>query len=226
MVPAVAVSSLLGLRTVFQLAHHCVWFISMRSSWMGVTGKTLQHKFNFYSILGETFGPRRHVASDKTASHKSVINHIVLLGLQPSVLWDVLRYCSDSFAQVGQLGHSFKVLEESVPKSASDPSAKAYRLEFFPQTQQIDEGWRQKEAMTDLSFDIFCLFLSSYCIFYLFLFSSRRLGFGIRKVLELELQMPLSKNNRNNSRRHRMVDDVMCLVPVPFFIWQPSNHKR
>ena len=53
---------------------------------MGVTGKTLQHKFNFYSILGETFGPRRHVASDKTASHKSVINHIVLLGLQPSVL--------------------------------------------------------------------------------------------------------------------------------------------
>lgn len=36
-------------------------------------------------------------------------------------------------------------------------------------------------------------------------------------MLELELQMPLqSKNNRNNSRRHRMVDDVMCLVPVPF----------
>lgn len=169
MVPAVAVSSLLGLRTVFQLAHHCVWFISMRSSsWMGVTGKTLQHKFNFYSILGETFGPRRHLASDKTASHKSVINHIVLLGLQPSVLWDVLRYCSDSFAQVGQLGHSFKVLEESVPKSASDPQAKAYRLEFFSANTT---DWRRMapkrsyDRSSHLSFDIFCLFLSSYCIF-------------------------------------------------------------
>ena len=82
-----------GLRTVFQLAHHCVWFISMRSSsWMGVTGKTIQHKFNFYSILGETFGLWRHVASDKTASHKSVINFI-----NHMFFWDCNRLCSEMF---------------------------------------------------------------------------------------------------------------------------------
>ena len=171
---------------------------------MGVTGKTIQHKFNFYSTLGETFGLRRRVAQDKTATHKSVLSPFGIATVC------VLRYCSDSFVQLGNVGHSLEVFEASVPpkSEASDPSAQAcHWLEFFlHMKRQIDKGWHQRSynRSSHLSSNIFCRFPSSSCIL-----SLRRLGLGTRKVLELELQMPLQrKSNRNNSRRHRVIDDV------------------
>ncbi|CAL1130287.1 unnamed protein product [Cladocopium goreaui] len=102
------------------------------------------------AALGEMYTLRAEIyLADESAGRYSFTKRMASIKHSSKTLqhkFNFYSYCSDSFAQVGQLGHSFKVLEESVPKSASDPQAKEGAGTGTPDATEQEQQEQQQKA--------------------------------------------------------------------------------